>query len=93
MICSVSLESLFIVQVGMEAHYYDGLVTIPGCDKNMPGCVMGMLRVNRPSLMLYGGSIASGKSSKGETLDIVSTFEAYGKFVAGTISSFHTLQY
>jgi len=74
------------VETMMEAHYYDGLVTIPGCDKNMPGCVMGMLRVNRPSLMLYGGSIASGKSSKGETLDIVSTFEAYGKYVAGTIS-------
>lgn len=69
----------------MGAQFYDGLVTIPGCDKNMPGCVMGMIRINRPSLMLYGGTIASGRSCKGETLDIVSTFEAYGKFITGAI--------
>eukprot|EP00439_Symbiodinium_sp_Y106_P038681 s2214_g4.t1 len=70
----------------MGAQFYDALVTIPGCDKNMPGCVMAMIRMNRPSLMLYGGTIASGRSCKGEDLDIVSTFEAYGKFIAGTIS-------
>lgn len=69
----------------MGAQFYDGLVTIPGCDKNMPGCVMGMIRMNRPSLMLYGGTIASGRSCKGETLDIVSTFEAYGKYITGAI--------
>lgn len=74
------------IETMMAAHYYDACVTIPGCDKNMPGCVMGMCRANVPSLMLYGGSIASGKSCKGQTLDIVSTFEAYGKYVAGTIS-------
>jgi dihydroxy-acid dehydratase len=74
------------VELMMESNYYDALVTIPGCDKNMPGCVMGMCRINRPSLMLYGGTIASGKSCKGDTLDIVSTFEAYGKYVAGTMS-------
>lgn len=70
----------------MGAQFYDALVTIPGCDKNIPGCVMAMIRMNRPSLMLYGGTIASGRSCKGEDLDIVSTFEAYGKYIAGTIS-------
>eukprot|EP00932_Pfiesteria_piscicida_P005294 SRR837773.15203.p1 GENE.SRR837773.15203~~SRR837773.15203.p1 ORF type:complete len:495 (-),score=205.17 SRR837773.15203:54-1409(-) len=69
----------------MGAQFYDGLVTIPGCDKNMPGCVMGMIRVNRPSIMMYGGTIASGRSCKGETLDIVSTFEAYGQYITGAI--------
>mmetsp|Transcript_892 Transcript_892/g.2059 ORF Transcript_892/g.2059 Transcript_892/m.2059 type:complete len:569 (-) Transcript_892:294-2000(-) len=73
------------IETVMGAQWYDALVTIPGCDKNMPGCVMAMIRMNRPSLMLYGGTIASGKSKKGETLDIVSTFEAYGKYLAGTI--------
>jgi len=73
------------IETVMGAQWYDALVTIPGCDKNMPGCVMAMLRVNRPSLMLYGGTIASGRSIDGETLDIVSTFEAYGKYIAGTI--------
>merc|ERR1719253_230423 len=66
------------IETVMGAQWYDGLVTIPGCDKNMPGCVMAMIRINRPSIMLYGGTIASGKSCKGDTLDIVSTFEAYG---------------
>jgi len=73
------------IETVMGAQFYDALVTIPGCDKNMPGCVMGMLRMNRPSLMLYGGTIASGRSCKGETLDIVSTFEAYGKYITGGI--------
>merc|ERR1719343_1369228 len=69
----------------MGAQFYDGLVTIPGCDKNMPGCVMGMIRVNRPSLMLYGGTIASGRSCDGDPLDIAATFEAYGKYITGAI--------
>mmetsp|Transcript_50290 Transcript_50290/g.106878 ORF Transcript_50290/g.106878 Transcript_50290/m.106878 type:complete len:570 (-) Transcript_50290:76-1785(-) len=73
------------IETIMGAQFYDGLITIPGCDKNMPGCVMGMIRINRPSIMVYGGSIASGRSCKGEKLDIVSTFEAYGKYIAGTI--------
>ncbi|CAE8634734.1 unnamed protein product [Polarella glacialis] len=74
------------IETVMGAQFYDALVTIPGCDKNMPGCVMAMLRMNRPSVMLYGGTIASGRSCKGESLDIVSTFEAYGKFITGTIT-------
>jgi len=73
------------IETIMGAQWYDGLVTIPGCDKNMPGCVMAMLRIDRPSLMLYGGTIATGRSCHGEKLDIVSTFEAYGKYIAGTI--------
>mgnify|MGYP000685722643 CR=1 FL=1 len=66
-------------------QYYDGIITIPGCDKNMPGVIMGMSRLNRPSLMVYGGTIAPGKY-KGENLDVVSAFEALGKKFAGTIS-------
>eukprot|EP00406_Dinophysis_acuminata_P078945 CAMPEP_0179262178 /NCGR_PEP_ID=MMETSP0797-20121207/27238_1 /TAXON_ID=47934 /ORGANISM="Dinophysis acuminata, Strain DAEP01" /LENGTH=569 /DNA_ID=CAMNT_0020970315 /DNA_START=8 /DNA_END=1717 /DNA_ORIENTATION=+ len=73
------------IETIMGAQFYDALVTIPGCDKNMPGCVIGMLRMNRPSLMMYGGTIASGRSCQGETLDIVSTFESYGKFINGSI--------
>mmetsp|Transcript_87797 Transcript_87797/g.226313 ORF Transcript_87797/g.226313 Transcript_87797/m.226313 type:complete len:569 (+) Transcript_87797:61-1767(+) len=73
------------IETVMGAQFYDALVTIPGCDKNMPGCVMAMIRINRPSLMMYGGTIASGRSCKGETLDIVSTFEAYGQYIAGSI--------
>jgi dihydroxy-acid dehydratase len=68
-----------------SAHYYDALVTVVGCDKNMPGAVMAMARLNRPSIMVYGGTIHSGHY-KGEKLNIVSAFEALGKKVAGTIS-------
>ncbi len=68
-----------------EAHYYDALVTVVGCDKNMPGAVIAMARLNRPSIMVYGGTIHSGHY-KGEKLNIVSAFEALGKKVAGTIS-------
>jgi len=67
------------------AHYYDGLITIAGCDKNMPGMTMAMIRVNRPSLMVYGGTIASG-NYKGKKLNIVSAFEALGEKYAGKIS-------
>ncbi len=68
----------------VEGFSYDGLVTVVGCDKNMPGALMAMLRLNRPSILLYGGSIASGKW-KDKKLDIVSAFEAWGEKVAGTI--------
>jgi dihydroxy-acid dehydratase len=68
-----------------SAHYYDALVTVVGCDKNMPGAVMAMARLNRPAIMVYGGTIHSGHY-KGEKLNIVSAFEALGKKVAGTIS-------
>lgn len=66
-------------------QYYDGVIAIPGCDKNMPGAIMAMGRLNRPSIMLYGGTIAPGYY-KGEELNIVSAFEALGKKIAGTIS-------
>jgi len=67
------------------AHYYDALITIAGCDKNMPGAAMAMIRVNRPSLMVYGGTIASG-NYKGKKLNIVSAFEALGEKYAGKLS-------
>jgi dihydroxy-acid dehydratase len=66
-------------------HYYDGVIALPGCDKNMPGAIMAMGRLNRPAIMIYGGSIHSGHW-KGETLNIVSAFEALGKKLAGNIS-------
>src|ERR1700761_6563000 len=67
------------------AQYYDGLVTLPGCDKNMPGSIMAMGRLNRPSLMVYGGTIEPGHW-KGEELNIISAFEALGKKIAGQIT-------
>ena len=67
------------------AQWYDGLIAIPGCDKNMPGSVMAMGRLSRPAIMVYGGSIHSGKW-KGESLNIVSAFEALGKKFNNTIS-------
>ena len=66
-------------------HYYDGLIALPGCDKNMPGAIMAMGRLNRPSIMVYGGSIHSG-NYKGQSLNIVSAFEALGQKLAGNIS-------
>ena len=75
------------VETVAAAQFYDGVVTIAGCDKNMPGCVMGMGRLNRPSLMIYGGSIRRGKlPSDGRKINIVDAFEGYGKLVAGTIT-------
>ncbi|MEY2835181.1 MAG: dihydroxy-acid dehydratase [Bacteroidota bacterium] len=67
------------------AQYYDGLITVPGCDKNMPGSIMAMGRLNRPSIMVYGGTIAPGHY-KGEDLNIVSAFEALGKKIAGQLN-------
>ena len=58
------------------AHYYDGLIAVPGCDKNMPGCLIAMGRLNRPSIMVYGGTIAPGHY-KGQHLNIISAFEGY----------------
>ena len=69
----------------VDGHYYDGLIAIPGCDKNMPGSIIAMGRLNRPSIMVYGGTIAPGKY-KGKDLNIVSAFEALGEKIAGTIS-------
>lgn len=73
------------IEAVMGAHYYDGLIAVPGCDKNMPGAIMAMIRLNRPSLMVYGGSIAAGEY-KGRKLNIVSAFEALGEKYAGTIT-------
>lgn len=73
------------IETMVEAHAYDGLITIVGCDKNMPGALMAMSRLNRPSLMLYGGTIRSG-CYNGEKLNVVSAFEAWGKIVAGQIT-------
>jgi len=73
------------IEAVMGAHYYDGLITVPGCDKNMPGAIMAMLRVNRPAIMVYGGTIAAGHHN-GQKLNIVSAFEALGQHYAGTIT-------
>lgn len=86
---SYSLQSREIIADSIEtvmgAQWYDGLITIPGCDKNMPGCLMAMGRLNRPALMIYGGTIKPGCSLKGEKLDIVSAFQSYGQYLAGKI--------
>ena len=73
------------IETNAGAQYYDALITIPGCDKNMPGSIMAMGRLNRPSIMLYGGTIAPGHY-KGEDLNIVSAFEALGQKIAGNLS-------
>lgn len=73
------------IETNAGAQYYDALIAIPGCDKNMPGAIMAMGRLNRPSLMLYGGTIAPGHY-KGEDLNIVSAFEALGQKIAGNLS-------
>ena len=77
----VIADSMETVVQGMS---YDGLVTVVGCDKNMPGALMAMLRLNRPSILVYGGTIASG-CHEDKKLDIVSAFEAWGEKVAGSI--------
>jgi dihydroxy-acid dehydratase len=70
----------------MGGFYYDGLIAIPGCDKNMPGSIMAMGRLNRPAIMLYGGTIAPGHY-KGQDLNIISAFEALGQKIAGTLNA------
>ena len=72
------------IETVVEGMSYDAMITVVGCDKNMPGALMAMLRVNRPSILVYGGTIASG-CHQGEKLDIVSAFEAWGQKVAGTM--------
>jgi dihydroxy-acid dehydratase len=84
-----SLVSRDIIADSIEAvcggFYYDGLIALPGCDKNMPGAIIAMGRLNRPSIMVYGGTIAPGHY-KGEELNIISAFEALGKKLAGAIT-------
>ena len=86
---SYSLQSREIIADSIEsvmaAQWYDANVAIPGCDKNMPGCIMAMGRLNRPALMIYGGTIRAGHV-EGRKLDIVSAFQSYGEYLSGTIS-------
>ena len=85
---SYSLQSRDIIADSIEtvmgAQWYDANISIPGCDKNMPGVMIAMGRVNRPALMIYGGTIKPGHY-KERTLDVVSAFQSYGEFIAGKI--------
>ncbi|MFV1984705.1 MAG: dihydroxy-acid dehydratase [Thiohalomonadales bacterium] len=72
------------VETVMNAQWYDANISIPGCDKNMPGVLIAMARVNRPSLMVYGGTIKPG-FAQGKVLDIISAFQSYGEFITGKI--------
>ena len=87
---SYSLQSREIIadsiETTMAAHWYDALVAIPGCDKNMPGCLIAMGRLNRPALMVYGGTIRAGCTAHHPQLDIISAFQSYGQFLAGAIN-------
>ncbi|KAJ1801423.1 hypothetical protein LPJ59_000305 [Coemansia sp. RSA 2399] len=74
------------IETTMGGLWYDANISVPGCDKNMPGVLMAMARLNRPSIMVYGGTIRPGKGCQGQKYDLVSTFEAYGSYLAGKIS-------
>jgi dihydroxy-acid dehydratase len=74
------------IETVMQGQWYDANVSLPGCDKNMPGVLMAMGRVNRPSIMVYGGTIKPGCTMKGEPIDIVSAFQAYGQYISGEIN-------
>ena len=85
---SYSLQSRDLIADSIEtimgAQWYDANISLPGCDKNMPGCLIAMGRLNRPSLMVYGGTIKPG-FYEGKKLDIVSAFESYGEYIAGSL--------
>ncbi|MHB8974323.1 MAG: dihydroxy-acid dehydratase [Pirellulaceae bacterium] len=85
---SYSLQSRDLIadsiETVMAAHWYDALIALPGCDKNMPGCLIAMARLNRPAIMVYGGTIRAGVW-EGRKLDIVSAFQCFGEFMAGKI--------
>ncbi|MFV1974053.1 MAG: dihydroxy-acid dehydratase [Thiohalobacterales bacterium] len=85
---SFSLQSRDLIadsiETVMSAQWYDANISLPGCDKNMPGCMIAMGRLNRPSLMIYGGTIKPGHVDS-QALDIVSAFQSYGEFIAGKI--------
>src|SRR4029079_8461300 len=78
----VIADSIEVVAGGMN---HDGILAFGGCDKNMPGCLMGMARMNVPSIFVYGGSIMPGTAENGADIDIVSIFEAVGQFQAGKL--------
>jgi len=73
------------IETVMGAQWYDALITVPGCDKNMPGSIIAMARLNRPSLMVYGGTIRAGQAL-GKPRDVISAFQSYGEFLAGVIT-------
>ena len=73
------------IQTVVAAHWYDAVIALPGCDKNMPGSIIAMCRLNRPALMIYGGTIAPGYWN-GKKLDIVSSFESFGQYLSGQIT-------
>ena len=85
---SYSLQSRDLIadsiETVMQAHWYDANISLPGCDKNMPGCLIAMGRINRPSLMVYGGTIRAGRLGDAK-LDIISAFQSYGEYIAGSI--------
>src|SRR3974390_103962 len=85
---SYSLQSRDLIADSIETimggQWYDANISLPGCDKNMPGCVMAMGRLNRPALMVYGGTIRAGHHN-GQKLDVISAFQTYGEYLAGKI--------
>ncbi len=92
---SFSLQSRDLIADSIETvmggQWYDANISLPGCDKNMPGCLIAMGRVNRPSLMVYGGTIKAGCLDK-KKLDVISAFQAYGEFLSGTIDDRERLE-
>src|SRR5258705_386668 len=86
---SFSLQSRDLIadsiETLMSSQWYDANISLPGCDKNMPGCIMAMGRLNRPALMVYGGTIKPG-CQDGKKLDVVSAFQSYGEFLCGAIT-------
>ncbi|MCH2201557.1 MAG: dihydroxy-acid dehydratase [Fuerstiella sp.] len=87
---SYSLQSRDLIADSIETvmggQWYDANISLPGCDKNMPGCVMAMGRINRPSIMIYGGTIRAGCNASRDKLDIVSAFQSYGEYLAKSIT-------
>ncbi|MCP3996658.1 MAG: dihydroxy-acid dehydratase [bacterium] len=92
---SFSLQSRDLIadsiETVMRAQWYDANISLPGCDKNMPGSVMAMARLNVPSIMIYGGTIRAGHLADGTPLDIVSAFQSYGEWIAGRTTDEHRL--
>ena len=86
---SYSLQSRDLIadsiETVMSAQWYDANISLPGCDKNMPGTIIAMARLNRPSLMIYGGTIKPGHDHTHAPLDIVSAFQSFGSYSAGLI--------
>ncbi len=87
---SFSLQSRDLIADSIEtmmgAQWYDANISLPGCDKNMPGCIIAMGRLNRPALMIYGGTIKPGYDKHNNPIDIVSAFQSYGQYIAGAFN-------